>query len=408
MATSEYRQYDHLEHILQRINGDYVRLNEDEKRRNNMVLKVILYHMNKDQLFNSLIRKEFYGGSYYDDLKVSKPNEYDLDLLLHLPPYTCPVISASEMPGYVKIELENIRNFERKKDESDRYPNLALKLLDGDNYLSTTKILAWMESVLTKALNDFNILSKKYHYVKKLGTTEGVYYFTVRKQGPAFTLKINGLYDQEVIKIDVDLVPCFVFTVDKLPEDPYRNNQYYMLKNEFFIVPKKPKNAEKDHPKYWRLSFQEQESAIIRDKARLKPALRLIKKLRDSSGHDSIASYYIKTVFLMELINEDPCFWNRSLSYVFMTMLKKYQKYLEDGDIPYFWNRENNLLCYLHFDTSVNISNSLKSIIKKLGTSRDPQQISGLFERVIPDSKPDYWSQVEDLPPERSSSCVIS
>lgn len=78
--------------------------------------------MRKNKLFNSLYRKEFYGGSYYDDLKVSKPNEYDLDLLLVLPPYARPVISATEMPGYVRIELENIRNFERKLEEAVEYP----------------------------------------------------------------------------------------------------------------------------------------------------------------------------------------------------------------------------------------------------------------------------------------------
>lgn len=87
-----------------------------------------------------------------------------------------------------------------------------------------------MESVLNVALNEFSILSGKSSHVKKLETTEGVYYFALKKQGPAFTLKINGLYHGDVIYMDVDLVPCFVFTVNELPEDPYRRNEYHALK----------------------------------------------------------------------------------------------------------------------------------------------------------------------------------
>lgn len=60
-------------------------------------------------------------------------------------------------------------------------------------------------------------------------------------------------------------------------------------------------------------------------------------------------------------------------------MLKKYQKYLERGDIPYFWNSENNLLCYVNYATTFNIANSVKYIIRKLETSQDPKEISSLF-----------------------------
>lgn len=78
--------------------------------------------MEKNKLFCSLFRKEYYGGSYYDGLKVSKPNSYDLYLLLALPVYASPVILTSDMPEYVRVQLENIRNFEIKRDESVNYP----------------------------------------------------------------------------------------------------------------------------------------------------------------------------------------------------------------------------------------------------------------------------------------------
>lgn len=43
------------------------------------------------------------------------------------------------------------------------------------------------------------------------------------------------------------------------------------------------------------------------------------QQLRDNLGHASIASYYIKTVFLWETDAQNAAFWNEnSLAYVFM------------------------------------------------------------------------------------------
>lgn len=86
--------------------------------------------------------------------------------------------------------------------------------------------------------------------------------------------------------------------------------------------------------------------------------------------HKLISSYFIKTIFLWEVeereSKNDNEFWNFPLSYVFVTvskryikylwvnkniilydgqqMLQKYAKYLENKNIPYFWNKKNNLL----------------------------------------------------------------
>lgn len=63
-------------------------------------------------------------------------------------------------------------------------------------------------------------------------------------------------------------------------------------------------------------------------------------------------------------------------------MLKKYQEYLEDGCISYFWNDGNNLLGHLHDDNIKNISNNIKSIIVKFETSRDSQLIMDYFGKL--------------------------
>ena len=35
-----------------------------------------------DQLFDVLFKDIYYGGSYYDGLKIGKPNEYDLNFVM--------------------------------------------------------------------------------------------------------------------------------------------------------------------------------------------------------------------------------------------------------------------------------------------------------------------------------------
>nr|XP_023028629.1 uncharacterized protein LOC111516737 [Leptinotarsa decemlineata] len=88
--------------------------------------------------------------------------------------------------------------------------------------------------------------------------------------------------------------------------------------------------------------------------------------MRDKLRHDSIASYFIKNIFLCEIQKQPPEFWNQPLSYVFMKMLKIYQKQIEDKTIPFYWYESDNLIS--HVDPAVlnNINKKLVEIIIKL------------------------------------------
>lgn len=71
-----------------------------------------------------------------------------------------------------------------------------------------------------------------------------------------------------------------------------------------------------------------------------------VKKLRDSQGMTSIASYYIKTLFFWEIVevnNRD--FWQKNNpATLFKLMVKRLYQALVAGNIPYFWNKSNNLI----------------------------------------------------------------
>lgn len=70
----------------------------------------------KDLLFNRLYRRVFYGGSYYDGLKIEQPEEYDLDLLLALPVLANATVTASKVAGFVKVQLKGLDQMLKQKE----------------------------------------------------------------------------------------------------------------------------------------------------------------------------------------------------------------------------------------------------------------------------------------------------
>lgn len=65
----------------------------------------------KSVLFKSLYTRVFYGGSYYDGLRVGHPEEYDLDLLFHLPACLAVDLTISNIQGFVHLKLKNMDEF---------------------------------------------------------------------------------------------------------------------------------------------------------------------------------------------------------------------------------------------------------------------------------------------------------
>ncbi|KAJ8927933.1 hypothetical protein NQ314_019564, partial [Rhamnusium bicolor] len=293
--------------------------------------RIISMMKDKNVLFRNLYERKFYGGSYYDGIKVGKPEEYDLDFVLNLPLIVEPAVQNSDKPGFVNCIIKEYMKL-LKRDEA---PNLskniatafptALKnnqmklnsLMCVGNYLSTSKVLQWMEKIMTLALND----------VKK-ENGESVFDVTLESKEP--------------IKIYVD---------------------------KFLIVPKKPYGMENSNvERYWRLSFQEQERELIKghEFKMMKPTIKLLKKLRDKQLHAKIASYYIKTIYLWEVDKPDHDFWKQSQSYVLMAMLKKYASMIQNKRIPYYWNQNYNLIAHLKDIILINIGNTLKNIIEDI------------------------------------------
>lgn len=334
------------EYVLQVINQKFVTLKTPEVAYNNELLKsalglIINIMRTEDFLFNTLYKEIYYGGSYFDDLKVGKPDEFDLDLLLDLPKIcqthkskTCECIEIvpSNKPGFFWFKIQ--------KDYFEPF-NRFIR----DGYVQTDLVLSWLQSLLTKALN--KLPSLDYSYTTPSYNSQS---------GPALTLRLYGDFGG----VDVDLVPAFKLGAAQWPKMRYRANTS-TKKTNFFIVPKKARGVDKAE-RYWRASFQDQERELINQKHRLKPALRLLKKLRTNLGHCSISSYALKTIVLWEINSFD---WNKSLSYVFLNLLEKYRDCLNNKSIPYYWNSGGNLLDGIHADTLTNHCNEITRKINR-------------------------------------------
>nr|CAH7745263.1 unnamed protein product [Callosobruchus chinensis] len=314
-------------------------------------------------LFKTMFERTFYGGSYYDGVKVGNPIEYDLDLVLNLPVLIKPVVQVGDQPGFVQVHITEFDKLLNQPDQYRKYEKLK-DLFDDKMFLSTEKNLRWMEKIVNLALNDLRKDGALIFNVK-LPNKNLVLKASIAKSHPAFTLKL--ISEDRNIKLDIDLVPCFQFNNDQWPRGKYRPNPYPDKRDKFVVVPKKPKFECQNINRYWRLSFQEQERELITGHRNntLKPALRLLKKLRDKHNH-VIVSYHIKTVFLWQVSEIEPEKWRQPLSVIFMMMLKKYAEMVKNKCIPYYWNKNFNMIGHIKDVTLTDIGNTLSNIINTI------------------------------------------
>lgn len=326
-----------LEETLKDINREKIQLNQEEIERNNALLKqmteYLIAELKKDAFFKSIYERFFFGGSYYDGLKVGKPNEFDIDLLFKLPLNASPTIRVDDnYPGFVQVQLPTIELL-RTNPTSVDYSSMR-KLVNDGNYLSIDRIMKWFQSRVDIAKN---ALANRADLDFAFSRT------SVKNKGPAitFTIRNNATCDE----FDVDFVPCFKFFNTKWPANckPFRRelvDSKDQLTQEFLVVPK-PKDAYSTT--YMRLSFQGQERVLIHDKGHLKAAIRLLKLYRDKEHDEKIKSYYFKTMAMWAL--EDPTFRykNATLSSIFMQLLERYINVVGKKKLQYYWNPSFNL-----------------------------------------------------------------
>jgi hypothetical protein len=399
-----------MENILHKVNRRFISPSEEDIHRNNEIFEsvinvLVLENMQSvDPVFASMFKRVFYGGSYCDGLHVGRTYDYDLNLLLVTPQDASPNLQQSTFPSHIQLQVKNTSWLRT----SPVYSNFKQTFLDDDDYLITDKALTWIKSIVQKGFHLLPCTGGRHYLSTEVG--EFPVYFS--ESGPAVTLHIDVDGDY---RIDVDLIICFVFTEDKWPPrfspNPYSKIISWMGPttnlNEFFIVAKKPKDVPDYylHGRHWRLSFQEQERELIADKGKLMAAGRLLKKMRNKEQHNKIASYYIKTVILFMVKQRSDAFWKQPLSTVLLDVLETYTKYIRDKKIPYYWNKEYNLIGHIDDRTLTNFADRLEYIIKDIKTNRDKPDTVAKYLLNNGELEAFYREGLDK--PERQSICTL-
>ncbi|XP_018574676.1 uncharacterized protein LOC108913593 [Anoplophora glabripennis] len=372
-------RYSAMDKTLEMIHNEYVALPQEEKKRNTEILLALLNEIieacKSNELFCNLYRAPYFGGSYYEGLKIKRPDEYDIHIKLCFPAVdNCQMISSYKS-GYVHLQFSRTRNNSRKLWNSRlgiRRPYYGMNglhvLINESDFLDSKKVMLWMHEILSKWVGGRR--RRKARVVWK-DTAFGTLQIKLQRHGPAFTFRVTNFED---IFFNFDFVPCFLFGKDQWPEG-FRQYHEEPEKCEFYVIPKSPNNI-RGGTAYLRTSFQEQDRHILYSKEKLKPALRLIKKLRDKLKiENAIVSFFIKNLFLWEVLTRRVEFWNLPLSYIFMKMLEKLQKSIKYGEIRYFWHHKFNLIGHIDNETLYDISETLRHIIIDIKNNPDDQYL---------------------------------
>jgi len=370
-----------LDPFLQHINGQNITLKEEEVKDanlklQNVLLNTMLNEMKRvDETFREVYRQPLYVGSYYENLRVGHPSEFDINLELQLP------ISESHIeiqttktePGFAKIRVKtqfhtHISEAVKRKIES--------WLEDG--YLCRDRIIQWLQGIVDKVLKTVNWPWN----IKVRGNMSG----------PAVTLNV-----QENIKVfAVDLVPVFCFGTNRWPPRPIRQLSgipwQFSPHLKWCVVPKSPRQnpsvQNSDFKYQWRLSFYMYEKEMMNNQNNMKPVIKLMKLLRDQQNWANLSSYYIKTMFMLEQVIHDPGtgFWRKGLGHLFMHMLGKLEEYLQGKKIPFFWDEHCNLISGLGSAEIENIRGRVKSLKRQLelALSQPDRDISSVMDVLFP------------------------
>lgn len=362
---SNKQKKNKLDLYLTEVFNHFIALKDNDVKRSQEVFKSVFEQV-KDAMgeqcnyFANYSSQVMYGGSVYDGIKVSKLDEFDMDIVIRLPisyeDGENGITIENEQPGFVKLKITKAFDNLVTQSNWELCHKVTHTWRDNDSYLRQDMFRNWIHSIVQKAMNDLH---------NKVTVNGVTYSLSYKKSGPAYTLKIASLPDNkdEPFKLDVDLVPVIRFTHPRWPQG-YRQPNVTTAK-DWLVVPK-PNKAIKDgqlQNRCWRLSFQDFEKELMKGCQNLKTTIRLVKKMRDVLEMKAIASYYIKTLFLWKISQNDKKYWETKVSALFKTMVGELHKAIQDKNIPYFWNEDNNLIESLNDHLQRDYTQKLQNVL---------------------------------------------
>jgi len=181
-----------------------------------------------DNVFDKWFKRIYYCGSFYQNLKIFQPNEFDINLVLNIPNSDKFQLRQKSIKGIqIPAGFGAFHAPSKAKQIHDENDIVFLKFCLFDERLGwiiqPNKILNWMESVIAKTINYFN------ENPLMLKESDSQIEIKKRRNGPALTLSLwkkritplwKNIPPDSTFMLDIDLVPVIehnnTFLVPKL------------------------------------------------------------------------------------------------------------------------------------------------------------------------------------------------
>uniref|UniRef100_A0A8D0HT70 Cyclic GMP-AMP synthase n=1 Tax=Sphenodon punctatus TaxID=8508 RepID=A0A8D0HT70_SPHPU len=336
--------------------------------RVNQVAATLIQALKKEESFSSLERLG--TGSYYENVKTSEPDEFDIMLIVQVPRVELTECDSTGAFYHVK--------FKRIPQKSS-----LQKFLDEEERLSSSKMLSTARNIIKEEVK--NITEIKVSVVRK------------KPGSPAITLNIE---DPPSV-IAVDIVLALEVRSQSWPpsaQDGLQIEHWLGRKvkrdlkfKPIYLVPKHAKEGKQIKADTWRVSFSHIEKEILMNhgsaktccesdgvkccrKECLKIMKYLLQQLKIKHGNrkelDKFSSYHVKTAFLQSCVvcPKDDEWLFTNLSDCFTRFLNYFMDCLKEAQLPHFFIPKFNL-----FGTDMVDKVSNRFLLQEIEYERDNQ-----------------------------------
>ncbi|NXU57750.1 CGAS synthase, partial [Turnix velox] len=283
------------------------------------------------------------AGSYYEHVKISEPNEFDIMLVIHIA--RLQLDESDDTGAYYYVSF--------KRNPRERY---LLKFLDEDGKLSAFKMLEALRQIIkleVRNITNMEVTVKR----KKAGS-------------PAITLLIK----KPPAEISVDIILALEVqqswppsTQDGLKIEQWlgRRDRIRLRRKSLYLVAKENKKEKVLRGNTWRLSFSHIEKDMLKNhgssktccesdgpKCCRKGCLKLMKylleqlKMKYPKELDKFCSYHVKTSYFHSCVMwpNDTDWHLGDLEHCFQKCLGYFLDCLQKSQLPHFFIPRYNLL----------------------------------------------------------------
>ncbi|KAH8253842.1 hypothetical protein KR032_007085 [Drosophila birchii] len=331
-----------LENNLINAHSEYVSIDgprQEYTAHYDALRKEIYSHWKGHEKLGKVVNGYTLGGGYGDNVKVGTPDEFDLVIHLQFPENDNIIVTADRSrPGNVILDMTRVMQILSNQEHNKTVFQLLQKIVNRKQQLLEDKLQSLLQGLMTQAL------LKMGNQIEVNGVVSPLKY---KRCGPAHTIEVKGRY-----VYSVDFVPAIKLSPNQNVLAP-EQRRHFGATASWDAIPKPIKPPQPENVSF-RASYYDAEKKLIHGKNNLKNAIRLLKQHRNTkSNMTNLKSYFIKTLFLWEVIRQDASYWQKSNSELLIEMLTKLADVLSlsnargKGKLLFFWDPKLDMIADL-------------------------------------------------------------